>query len=118
MPSNSALMQSYNLMKMSSEVTKTQAAPQFMAQERGNNQYNFNPQPAPQAQPQPSVDFNMPMYAQQRMPNNQQVNDQNAENNFLGNFLNNSNDLCSWNIPCRNGNSTWSNGQSWIPTNA
>ena len=84
MPSNSALMQSYNLMKMSSEVTKTQAAPQFMGQERSNNQYGFNAQPAPQTNPQPNVDFNMPMYAQQRVPTNQQLQDQNSDANFLG----------------------------------
>lgn len=54
MLSNSALMQSYNLMKMSSEVTKAQNTPQFANHEVQNDYYS-----------KPQMDFNnrnrMPM---------------------------------------------------------
>jgi len=91
-------MQSYNLMKMSSQITKTQVIPTFSEQERVNNYYPQSqgqsqiqqPQIQPQVQqpfPQQQVDFNM--YAQQR--NNlqrNQVNEQNIDSEFLGKNLN------------------------------
>lgn len=64
MLSNSALMQSYNLMKMSSEVTKTQNTPQFANPEVNNDYYskaqidfnNRNRMP-PQRSPPPPPQF-------------------------------------------------------------
>ncbi|CAI2376240.1 unnamed protein product [Moneuplotes crassus] len=84
MPSNSALMQSYNLMKMSSQVTKNQAAAQYAKQQRFNNYF---PQNAQQPTPQPQPDMNMGMYGLQRMNTTGGMNlDQKDDNNFLSNI--------------------------------
>ena len=90
MSSNSALMQSYNLMKMSSEVTKTHPSPQFMGPERVNNYYSQSQAPTQVQQPQPMqpADFNSQMYGGQRTNlNTNQLNNQNSDTNFLGKDL-------------------------------
>lgn len=75
-------MQSYNLMKMSSAVTKTQGVPQFMNQERKNNY--FQPAPQKQAPPQQQPDFSMGMYGPQRVTTAGPMgHEQREDNNFL-----------------------------------
>jgi hypothetical protein len=77
MPGSSALAQSYNLMKMSSEVTKTQAAPSFINQDRSNNYYKTSPQ-------QIQSDYTMNTYGSQRIPSIGGMQaDQNDNNHLL-----------------------------------
>jgi hypothetical protein len=96
---NSALMQSYNLMKMSSEVTKTQNTPQFVAQDKMNDFY-----------PKQQMDFNRNIYPPQRSPGlEKQISD-----SFLGEFIDFSDPELIWNSwhqTVRNGNTSW-NGSS------
>jgi hypothetical protein len=80
MMSNSALMQSYNLMKMSSEVTKTQNAPSFVSPQDPRMNEFYQQKSAP--------DYNRPKtLSNMRQPVAPQNQDQN-ENNFLGNLSN------------------------------
>lgn len=100
-------MQSYNLMKMSSEVTKTQVTPTLKDQERVNNYYSQSqvhshiqqpqiqphlqqPQVQPQTQPyfQQQVDYNQQMFGSPMHGLNEpQLNDTNSDSNFLGKNL-------------------------------
>lgn len=66
MMGNSALMQSYNLMKMSSEVTKPQPM-QYNTQDMRNDMYQRPPQ----------MEYNKPAYPRQRSPHSAQMRDPN-----------------------------------------
>jgi hypothetical protein len=66
MMNNSALMQSYNLMKMSSQVTKPQPM-QYNTQDMRSDMYQRPPQ----------MDYNKPVYPRQRSPNSAQMRDPN-----------------------------------------
>lgn len=80
-------MQSYNLMKMSSEVTKAQGTPQFSSQDRQPDFYNKSPHMDFQNQQQVDyssrshLDFNRSMVQQQRPP---QQFEEPSQDNFLG----------------------------------
>lgn len=75
MPSNSVLMQSYNLMKMSSEVTnKNQGTPQFANQDRTNDYYSKFP-----------MDFNRNLFPPQKTP--PPALDKHGSDQFLCKFI-------------------------------
>jgi hypothetical protein len=81
MMSNSALMQSYNLMKMSSEVTnKNQNAPSFVSPQNPKMNELYQPRSVPEYNRSKTL-------SNMRQPAAPQNQDQN-ENNFLGNLAN------------------------------
>ena len=97
MMSNSALMQSYNLMKMSSEVTKYQGTPQFSAQDRKpdyNYHSNKNPHMDYQNKQQmdfngkPQLEYNMNTFQPQKSAPPSQSYEQYSEEQFLGRLKN------------------------------